>query len=111
MEKEEVLKLSREENAGRHDERERIVYGAASRMGMLVGAVICAVLVLASEVLFHIPEIGLVGWLVYCAMQGSGNLVLYKKLADRRNLIWGIVEIVLAAGFAVALVIRCVVQT
>ena len=110
MNKDEILKMSREENAGRRDEREILVYGAASRVGMLVGAVICVLLVLASEFLFHMPEIGLVGWLVYFAMQGSGNIVLYKNLVNRQNLIWGIVEIALAATFAATLVVRCVVQ-
>ena len=109
MNKEEILKMSREENEGRHDERETLAHGAASRVGMLVGAIICLVLVLASAFLFHIPEIGLVGWLVYFAMQGSGNVVLYKDLRIRRNLIWGIIEIVFAVAFAVALVIGSVV--
>ena len=109
MDKDEILKMSREENEGRHDEREMIAYGTASRVGMFVGAIICAVLVFASELLFHIPEIGLVGWLVYFAMQGSGNIVLYKDLKNRRNLIWGVVEIAVAIAFAVVLVIRSVV--
>ena len=81
MNKDEILKMSREENEGKHDEREMMAYGTASRVGMLVGAIICAVLVFASELLFHIPEIGLVGWLVYFAMQGSGNIVaIYSVL-------------------------------
>ena len=109
MNKEEILKMSREENEGRHDECEMMAYGTASRVGMLVGAIICAVLVFASELLFHIPEIGLVGWLVYFAMQGSGSIVLYKKLKNRRNLIWGIVEIIFAMAFATALVVKSVV--
>ena len=35
MNKDEVLKMSREENEGRHDEREIIAFGTASRPGML----------------------------------------------------------------------------
>ena len=109
MNKDEVLKMSREENEGRHDEREIIAFGTASRVGMLVGALVCVLLVFASELLFHIPEIGPVGWLVYFAMQGSSNIVLYKDLKNRRNLIWGIIEIAFAVAFAVVLVIRSVV--
>lgn len=109
MNKDEILKMSREENEGRHDEREMMAYGTASRVGMLVGAVLCVVLVFASELLFHIPEIGLVGWIVYSAMQGSGNIVLYNNLKNRRNLIWGIIEIALAVAFAVALIVKSVV--
>lgn len=109
MNKEQILKMSREENEGRHDEREMIAYGTASRVGMLVGALLCALLVVASEFLFCIPEIGLVGWLVYFSMQGSANIVLYKDLKIRRNLIWGIIEIVFAVAFIVVLVVKSVV--
>ena len=109
MNKEEILKMSREENEGRRDEYEMMAYGTASRVGMLVGAIICAVLVFASELLFHIPEIGVVGWLVYCAMQGSGSIVLFQKLKNRRNLIWGIIELAFTIIFAVVLVLKSVV--
>ena len=109
MNKDEVLKMSREENEGRHDEREIIVFGAASRVGMLVGAFVCVLLVFASELIFHIPEIGLVGWLVYFAMQGSSNIVLHRDLKCRRNLIWGIIEIAFAVAFAVSLIVKSVV--
>ena len=109
MNKDEVLKMSREENEGRHDEREIIAFGTASRVGMLVGALVCVLLIFASELLFHIPAIGLVGWLVYFAMQGSSNIALFKNLKNRRNLIWGIIEIALAAVFAVTLVMRSMV--
>lgn len=109
MNKDEVLKMSREENEGRHDEREISAFGAASRVGMLVGAFVCVLLVFASELLFHIPEIGLVGWLVYFAMQGSSNIVLHRDLKCRRSLIWGIIEIVFAVAFAVALIVKSVV--
>lgn len=109
MNKDEILKMSREENEGRHDEREMIAYGTASRVGMLVGALVCVLLVFASELLFHIPEIGQAGWFVYFAMQGSSNIVLFKDLKNRRNLIWGIIEIAVAVVFAVVLVIKSVV--
>lgn len=109
MNKDEVLKMSREENEGKHDEREIIAFGTASRVGMLVGAFVCVLLVFASELLFNIPEIGLVGWLVYFAMQGSSNIVLFKVLKSRRNLVWGIIEIVFAVAFGVVLVLKSVV--
>ena len=109
MKKDEILEMSRKENAGKHDEREIAAFGTASRVGMLVGGILCVVLVFLSEFLFKVHEIGLVAWLVYFAMQGSGNIVLFKNLNSRRNLIWGIIEIVFAVAFAVVLVIRSVV--
>ena len=104
MNRDEILKRSRQENAGKHDEREMAAYGSASRVGMLVGAFVCIALILASEFLFHIPEIALVGWLVYFAMQGASNVALFTKLKTRKQLILGIVELLLAAAFAVTIV-------
>ena len=106
MNKEEILKMSRTENEGRHDERELAAMGAASRVGMAVGALVCMLLVCASEFLFNIPEIGLASWLVYFSMYGATNFVMYRKLKSRRNLRWGIIVTVAAVAFAVALVVR-----
>lgn len=39
MNKDEVLKMSREENEGRHDEREIIAFGTASRAGILINRI------------------------------------------------------------------------
>ena len=109
MKKEEILQKVRQENAGKPDEREMAALGNASRIGMLVGALLCVALVLASEFLFQIPEIGLAAWLVYFAMQGSSNLSLYRSLRTRTKLIWGIVELLFALAFLVTLVIKSVV--
>lgn len=109
MDKDEILKRSRQENEGKHDEREMAAYGTAAKVGMLVGAFVCIALILASEFIFHIPEIALVGWLVYFAMQGTSNVVLFTKLKARKHLIWGIVEILLSAAFAVTIVLKNVV--
>ena len=106
MNKEEILKMSREENKGKQDEREMMVRGTASKVGMSVGAIVCVLLVWMSEFLFNIPEVGLAGWFVYFSMGGSSNIVLYVKLKSRQSLIWGIIEIVFAVLFAVALVIK-----
>ncbi len=109
MDKEEILKKSREENSGRYDEREIAAFGAASRIGMLTGVLTCVALAFAGELLFHIPEIGFTGWLVYFAMQGCSNLELYRILKKRRNLIWGVIEIAFAVVFAAVLAGRSVV--
>jgi len=106
MNKDEILEKSRSENKGKHDEREMAAFGKSSRVGMLVGGLLCVALVLAGEFIFHVPEIGFVGWLVYFAMQGSSNIVLYKHLGERGKLVWGIIELVIAAAFAVTLSIR-----
>jgi hypothetical protein len=83
-----------------------MAYANASRTGMAVGAILCVALVLASKLVLHSPEVGLVGWLVYFAMQGSGNVVLYRQLWDRQHLIWGVVELLFAAAFAACLFLK-----
>ena len=106
MDREEVLQKSRQENAGKMDECEKTAFGLASRVGMLVGGLLCVVLVLIGEFVLHRPELSLVGWLVYFAMQGTSNLVLYSQLKTRFKLIYGIVELLFAVAFAVATVLK-----
>lgn len=108
MNKEDILKLSQQENKGKLDERELSAFGKASRVGMFVGALLCVVLILISEFVLNKPEISFVGWLVYFAMRGSSNIVMFKYLKIRSKLIYGIIEIVFAIVFAVALVVKSV---
>jgi hypothetical protein len=88
MKKDDVLELSRKENRGKLDEREMAAIGTASRVGMLVGGILCAVLVFLSEFLFKVDEIGVVAWLVYFAMQGSHHIALYTKLKGNKHLVY-----------------------
>ena len=83
--------------------------GSAAKTGMLVGVLICIALVFASDFFFQIPEIGLVGWLVYFAMQGSSNIVLYRYVKNNKKLIWGIIELAFSVAFAAALTVKCMV--
>lgn len=108
MKKEEILERSRQENKGKLDEYEMAVFGKASRVGMLVGALICVSLVLVAEFVLNMPEIALVGWLVYFAMQGSSNIVLYKHLRTKTKLIYAVIEILFALAFAVTIVLKTV---
>ena len=45
MDREEILKMSRKENEGKRDERERLELDAASRVGMFTGLFVCMALV------------------------------------------------------------------
>ena len=109
MNKEEILKMSRAENEGKRDEREVMVSGIASKAGMAAGVVACTLLVLASELLLDIPQVGLAGWLVYFSMYGASNLAMYKELKIRRHLEWGIITTAAAVVFAVMLIVKSVV--
>ena len=108
MNKEDILKMSQRENKGKLDERELAAFCKASRVGMLVGALLCIVLILVSEFVLNKPELSLVGWMVYFAMQGSSNMVLFRYLKTRSKLVYGIIGIVFAVAFAVALVFKTV---
>lgn len=108
MNKDEILKISQQENKGKLDERELAVFGKASRVGMLVGGLLCVALILVSEFVLNMPELALVGWMVYFAMQGSSNIILFKYLKTPSKLIYGIIEIAFAVAFAVAIVFKAV---
>ena len=103
MDKESVLKMSREENEGRLDEREMAVSAAASKVGMLVGGLVCIVLVFLGTLVLNAPEISFAGWMVYFSMYAGSNLALFRKLGNRRNLIWGIITAAVSACFCAAL--------
>ena len=108
MKKEEILEKSRQENKGKLDEREMMAFGKASRIGMLVGGLLCVALMLVSYLVLNIPELAMAGWMVYFAMQGSSTIVLYKNLKIRTKLIGGIIEIICAAAFAAVTVFMAV---
>lgn len=105
MNRDEILQKNRQENEGKHDEREMAALGTAARVGMLVGGILCALLILASEFIFNKHEIGLVAWMVYFAMQGSHSVALYSKLKERKKIVYGIIELITAVVFAVTLVV------
>ena len=97
MNREEILAKSRWENKGRPDELEVVAFGKASRVGMYVGGAICIILVIVSRFLLERGDIGLAGWMIYFAMQGSSNFVLYKHLRSKEKL----VSAIIGTGFAV----------
>lgn len=106
MNKEEILKMSQQENNGRLDERELAATEKASKTGMIVGAFVCMVLIIVSELVFDMPEFALVGWLVYWVMQGSRNIVLFYHLRTKIKLIYGIIGIAFAVLFAVTWIVK-----
>ncbi len=106
MEKEDILRMSQKENEGKPDERELAAHGNASRIGMIVGSIVCVCLVLISRRILHSPEVALSGWMLYFTMMGTRNVVLARALSDRYKMAAGIVEIIFAVGFASALAVR-----
>lgn len=104
MNREDILRMSRSENAGARDERERAALGSASRFGMVVGGMLCALIILLDEPLFHDPALGMAAWIMFFAMQGSSNAALYRALRERKYLLCAIFEL----AFALAAVLHLV---
>lgn len=104
MNKEDILKMSQQENSGKPDERELAALGKASRTGMKAGAILCAVLIVVSNFILDKPELAAVGWMVYLTMSGFNSISLFRQLKNRRKLIYGIIDLIIAAAFAVAIV-------
>lgn len=105
MERDEILKRSRNENKGKYDERELLAFGSSAKIGMMVGGILCAILILLAEVVFNNHEIGLTAWLVYSAMRCSNHITLFVKLRGKRQLVYSIIYGLLTIAFIVALCI------
>ncbi len=108
MRNEEILEKSREENSGKLDERETGALGKASYVGMVTGAILCALLVVVSEFILDLPVIGYAAWMIWFAMRGSANIALFKNLKEKKKLIFGIIEFVIAAAFGACIVLKSV---
>ena len=105
MKKEEILQKSRQENAGHYDERALSIFGISSRIGLGVGGTLCVILVLISEFVLNNALLSSAGWMVYLGMFGTQKLVLYKYLREKKSLIFGIINILMALlSFALLLV-------
>ncbi len=105
MDKEEILKMSREENEGRQDEYETAAASTAAKAGMLAGGLVCVALAFIGKFILKLPAISFAGWMVYFAMYAASNFVLFRKLGNRRNLFWGIVTAAASVGFCIALIV------
>lgn len=105
MNKEDILEQSRQENWGKPDELEVTALGKAARMGMLVGGVICLVLFELSTMIWNRPDIASAAWMIYLAMIGSNNLVLYKHLKQESKLLLGILCLAGALFFMVSFIV------
>lgn len=105
MNKEEILKLSQLENKGKPDERELNAIGKASKLGMTIGGVCCLIIILVCEFILVRPELAMAAGVIYFAMACGKDFILYSQLKNRKNLIWGIVDILLVIASAIVMII------
>ena len=92
MNKDEILAKSRKENNG-GDEREIQILANSSKIGMAVGGILAAIIVLFSRIVNE-PLLGLSAWTVYFAMFGSRRLNHFIQTREKIRLLQAIIGIV-----------------
>ena len=92
MNKDEILAKSRKENKV-GDEREIQILANSSKIGMAVGGILAAIIVLFSRMV-NKPLLGLSAWTVYFAMFGSRRLYQFIQTREKIRLSQAIVGIV-----------------
>ena len=102
MDREEILARSREENK-KQDEMERDALAKAGQRACAVGGIVCALIILLEAVFSD--HVSMSVWAVYLSMTGTMLLVKYLRLKKKHELIFGAVELALAAVFFVMFVI------
>lgn len=103
MTREEILEKSRAENKNQ-DEWELAVLNRAGNLGFAVGGLICSLL-LVMNVIFDDVGSNLSIWMVYMAMSGTVLLVKFVKLRKTHELVFGILESLMAVAFFVLYII------
>lgn len=104
MNREEVLARSRKEGIGKEDEREYQLLLEASKLGMAVGGILAACIVLFARIV-DLPVLGLAAWSVYFAMFGSRRLYQHFKTKEKTRLLQGVVGVVFALACLVTMVV------
>lgn len=107
MDKDTILKLSRQENENKAGEWEISISNKANTLGRRIGLAICVLLALADDFLFHTRAVGMAAWIVYFAIVGSTELVLYHHNRRKSKLIFGILMILCAILDIIALSVYC----
>jgi hypothetical protein len=107
MDKDTILKLSRKEHENNAGEWELFIQNKANTIGHRVGLIVCVILALADDFLFHTRVIGMAAWIVYFAMVGSAYLILYRNNRRKSKLIFGILMILCAIIESIVLSVFC----
>ena len=105
MNREDILKLSREENIGRDGEYENSVYNIAALVSRTVGIFLCGLIVVACYIWDEYKPFAQVACFIYFAMEGSYDLVIYDQTHKRSKLIWGALKVFCACIFAIGIIV------
>lgn len=103
MDKNEILAKSREENKNQ-DEREKLAIAKASQKATLVGALVCCFFIIFD--IFLGNGIFYPVYSIYLAITGSTLLFKFYYLKKPHELVFGIIEILIAIAFIVLYILR-----
>ncbi len=92
MERETVLKLSREENKHKYDECEIAAIDFSYEISRLVGGILCAILACLGAFVFEAKELSMGVSAIYFAMFSSSNIVRFVKMQRKSDLAWSIID-------------------
>ena len=90
MDKEEILKKSREENKGQDGEYEKSLFAKSTKTSRYVGFAVCLVLAIVARYL-HKPEVAFAGLIVLFSMQAGLYLSMFSYIKEKIDLIFGII--------------------
>lgn len=105
MNRDEILEKSRKENKNQ-DEMERDALVKAGQRACAVGGLVCMVVILF-EAIFA-DHVNFSTWAVYLSMTGTMLMVKYLRLKKKHELIFGLLQLALAAAFLVMYILRIV---
>ena len=108
MEREEILAKSRNENKNQ-DEMERGALAKAGQYACMAGGIVCGVILLLEAVLGDVSgRVSCAVWSVYLAMTGTMLLVKFIRLHRWHELVFGLLQLALAAICFVLYALRLV---
>ena len=98
MDKDEILKRSRNENRGQ-DEMEREVDAKAGRQAAAVGLLVCGFLFLTEQLIKG--QTNYSAWIIYCVIMCTMELSRFFNLRKKCDLINGTIMLVCSVSFLV----------
>jgi hypothetical protein len=108
MNKDEVLERSRKETKNQ-DEMERDALAKAGQKACAIGGLVCASIIVLEAIFSDFAnQVTFAAWAVYLSMTGTMLLVKYIRLKKKHELVFGILQLAVAAIFFVMYVIRLV---
>lgn len=108
MNRDEILERSRKENKNQ-DEMERGVMAKAGQRATAIGGSVCAAIIVLEAIFTDFStRVVLSTWAVYLSMTGTMLLMKYIWLKKKHELIFGVLQLAIAAVFFVLYVIKLV---